>query len=184
MILIRNGSGLSHGAQTALSRIMSDPSRHLRIIVLSQSLSDFSMKFRSHLLHLRYTAPSKDELYEMVFKVFQAERFGFEDDLPMAVATGFYTRTHHVPFVQFGSFLESKFNARKALLLAEACKVKEITSGASVPQYDWIAHLQQTARQIVHRQDSDSVLSVRNRLTHLVLNMVPTNQIFQVIQYN
>ena len=71
-------------------------------------------------------------------------------------------------------------NLRKALLLAEVCKVKAIKDG-NPPDYDWEIYLKETARKIVEQQSPNQVLVVRARLYELLVRLIPPNIIFQVI---
>ena len=70
-------------------------------------------------------------------------------------------------------------NLRKALLLGEVCKVKDITNG-DPPAYDWEEFLDKTGKMILRNQSPTQILQVRTNLYELIVRLIPANIIFQV----
>ena len=75
---------------------------------------------------------------------------------------------------------KSNRNLRRALLLAEACRVRQypFTPDQHVEELDWEVYLKQTAHAILQEQTPTKLLEVRGRLYELLTHCIPPDVIF------
>lgn len=76
---------------------------------------------------------------------------------------------------------QSDRNLRRALLMAEACKVQQypFTANQTVAKLDWQVFLRETAAQVLLEQTPARLEKVRERLYELLAQGVPADTIFR-----
>ena len=71
-------------------------------------------------------------------------------------------------------------NLRRAILLAEACRVNQypFSPDQEVMDLDWETYLKQTAQTILQEQTPRQLMEVRSRLYELLTHCIPPDVIF------
>ena len=64
--------------------------------------------------------------------------------------------------------------------MAEEVNLKGGCEAEDVTEYDWVRHLSETARLIMHCRSAKAIGQVRARLFVILHQMIPTEKIFQV----
>ncbi|CBY21333.1 unnamed protein product [Oikopleura dioica] len=160
VIVITEANRLTKDAQHGLRRTMEKYMSTCRMILLSESTSKLIPALRSRCLGIRVQAPSTEEVKQCLMQACEIERFEMTDE-------------------QINRIVKlSDRNLRKALLLGEVCKVKNITNG-DPPAYDWEEFLDKTGKMILRNQSPSQILQVRTNLYELIVRLIPANIIFQ-----
>ena len=75
---------------------------------------------------------------------------------------------------------KSDRNLRRAILLAEACRVNQypFAPDQQVMDLDWETYLKQTAQAILQEQTPRKLMEVRGRLYELLTHCIPSDVIF------
>ncbi|CAB4061556.1 RFC3_5 [Lepeophtheirus salmonis] len=117
---------------------------------------------KSRCLSIRIPAPSADDIIQILVTVSKKEGCL----LPMELARRITEKSNR--------------NLRRALLLTEACKVKQypFVDGQDIVDLDWEVYLKDTARMIVSEQTPKKLLEVRGRLYELLGHCIPPDEIF------
>ncbi|OQV13255.1 Replication factor C subunit 3 [Hypsibius exemplaris] len=161
VVVLTEVDRLTRDAQQALRRTMEKYSASCRLILCCNSISKVIPAIRSRCLNIRVAAPTEEEISRIVMNVFREERITLPADLAKKIAH------------------QSNRNLRRALLMAEATKVKQypFPAGATPVIADWEQYLDTTARMIAERQDAPRLLEIRSRLYELLSHCIPATLI-------
>ena len=162
VVIITDVDRLSKDAQHALRRTMEKYMTTCRIILCANSTSKVIPAIQSRCLLVRIPAPTHDEIITVLQAIAKKENCPLPVDLAQRVAE------------------KSNRNLRRAILLLEACRVKQspLTADQQVMELDWEVFLKQTAVEILREQTPQKLLDVRNRLYELMSHCIPPDAIF------
>merc|ERR1712107_933240 len=121
---------------------------------------------RSRCLAVRVAAPSHQDIVTAITVVAKKEGCSLPKELASRIAE------------------KSGRNLRRAILMAEACKVAQYPFSVTQPiqDLDWEVYLKETANQIVKEQSPRQLAEVRTRLYELIAHCIPPEVIFVGIQ--
>uniref|UniRef100_A0A7S2RDF6 Replication factor C subunit 3 n=1 Tax=Mucochytrium quahogii TaxID=96639 RepID=A0A7S2RDF6_9STRA len=165
VVFLSDCDSLTKAAQHGLRRTMEKYVRSCRLILCCENLSKVIEPLRSRCLAIRVPAPTHDEICS-VLKNVSTRAFGqIPDQNISSIATA------------------SGRNLRRAILMAEACKVDGSETNR-VPLPDWELYIKKIANQMMKNQSPNSLLECRKMVYDLLGNCIPATVIFQHLVKN
>ena len=167
VVLLTDADRMTKQAQHGLRRTMEKYAASCRIIMMCESLSKIIEPVRSRCLAIRVPAPSVDQVADTVKRTCDKELVRASPNLVSSIARG------------------SNRNVRRALLMAEACRVQAASAvlGDDVPVQvpDWERYIALMAKDIIGTQTPMALLDVRTKLYELLSNCIPPELIFRTL---
>jgi len=162
VVVVNEADKLSKDAQHALRRTMEKYMATCRIFLVANSTSKVIPAIRSRCLIVRVAAPTAEQVAAVVQSVARKEGCTMPDTLAKRIAE------------------KSGRNLRRALLMAQACRVQQypFSDDQEVRDLDWELYLRETAHHILRDQTPAQLLVVRQRLYELLTHCIPADVIF------
>ena len=157
VVVLTETDKLTKDAQHALRRTMEKYMATCRVILVTNSTSKVIPAIRSRCLAIRVSAPSLEDISNVITEVAKKEGCTLPPQLAQRIAE------------------KSKRNLRRAILMVEACKVAQYPFSAQqeIQELDWELYLRETANQIVQEQSPRKLNEVRARLYELISHCIP-----------
>ncbi|KAI8831608.1 P-loop containing nucleoside triphosphate hydrolase protein [Chytriomyces cf. hyalinus JEL632] len=166
VVILNEADSLSKDAQHALRRTMEKYMNNLRVILCTNSTSRIIGPIRSRCLLVRVAAPSADEITTVLTKVGIKEDFSIPHEFALKIAE------------------KSNGNLRRALLMLESAKVKQMSFASQIPLTDWENYISETARAIVAEQTPKKLQEIRGRLYELLTHCIAPEIILKTLLFD
>ncbi|KAH7725571.1 activator 1 subunit [Aphelenchoides avenae] len=162
VVVLMEADNLTKDAQHGLRRTMEKYASTCKIILCCESMSKVIDPLKSRCMVIRVAAPSDVEVREGIKAVCKKEKVTATDV--------FLDRL----------VIKSEGNMRRALLLLEATASQhgDELDAQPVMEPEWETYVRDTAKLMLQRQTSDTLLEVRQRFYELHSRCIPISEIF------
>lgn len=164
-VIINEADSLTRDAQAALRRTMEKYSRNIRLIMICDSMSSIIAPIKSRCLLLRSSAPTNDEVVEILSNVVEKENVILDSGAILNKITG-----------------ESKGNLRTALLMLETMALNnemKLNSNTDIIKPDWIAVIGKLAIKIRKERNVQCLMECRSIMYDLLSHCIPAKLILE-----
>ncbi|KAK8811414.1 hypothetical protein WA158_003148 [Blastocystis sp. Blastoise] len=163
IVVLNEVDNLSRNAQAALRRTMEKYTSSCRLILCCENPGRVIDPVKSRCLNIRLSAPSNQEVVNVLNEVSRYERV----TLPPVLATRIAQASHR--------------NIRRAILTLETLsKVRNpLDNNMDIPLMDWEQYILTMATEIVQEQSPQCLLKQREKLYDLLGNCIPANIIIK-----
>jgi replication factor C subunit 3/5 len=136
-----------------------------RIILCCCSTSKVIPAIRSRCLCLKVSAPSNDEISNILRQTCKLEGLQMPVELAQRITA------------------QSNRNLRRALLVSEALFTVQypFTANQEISEPDWEQYIKETSRMIIQQQNAEKIVTIRERLYELLCHCIPPNVIFRAL---
>ncbi|XP_065340347.1 replication factor C subunit 3 [Cloeon dipterum] len=168
VIVITEVDNLSKSAQHALRRTMEKYVSTCRLILIANSTARVIPAIKSRCLGIRVAAPSSEMISTTLQNICRKEGLNLPKELSMKISNA------------------SGRNLRRAILMTEACKVKQypFTNNQEVVVPDWEIYIAKTATMAVQEQSPQCLQNIRERIYELLTHGIPAEIIFRGLLKN
>lgn len=165
VVVLAESERLSKQAQAGLRRTMEKFSGHCRLVLICNSISKITPPLRSRCLCIRIPAPEHEQVATAIVNIAKKE----QSPCPIELARNISVAADR--------------NLRRALLMAEACKVQHspLTADQPVPLPDWEIYIGKIAKEIMQEQSPNKLLQVRDMVYELLTNCIPADIIITTL---
>lgn len=182
VVVLMEVDRLSKQAQHALRRTMEKHTSSCRLILCCNSSSKVIDPIRSRCVGIRVGAPTKDEICQVLSKVCAKEAIRENPVLLSRIAK------------------ESDRNLRRAILMLEACCVKQyvrsarvdgkfinvlhrqpLTDDQMIPKAEWDEYTFSLANLMLQEQSPAGLLKARDKVYDLLANCIPADILMQTL---
>jgi len=163
VIVLNEVDKMSRDAQAALRRTMEKYTSACRFILICNNACKVIEPVRSRCVALRIPAPTKGDIKKVLQEVSKKENTALPEPLAERIA------------------IASNRNLRRALLMVEACKVKQspLTDDQAVEVADWERFIGIIATNVLEEQTPQRLLAVRGQMYELLAACIPADLIMQ-----
>ena len=163
VIVLNEVDKMSRDAQAALRRTMEKYTSSCRFILVCNNACKVIEPVRSRCVALRVPAPAKGDIKKVLNAVCAKERVPLPEGLGERVA------------------VTANRNLRRALLMLEACKVKQtpMLDSQEVEIADWEKFISVIASNILEEQTPQKLLQIRGQVYELLSACIPPEMIMQ-----
>jgi len=157
VVVLNEVDKLSREAQHALRRTMEKYISTCRLILCCNSISKVTEPVRSRCLAIRVSAPTHQEIIQVLNMVSKKEGIILPVELAKRIAE------------------QSERNLRKALLMLESARVKQypFQPDQTIDKADWEEFIAQLGKEIVEEQSPKRLIAVRSKLYELLTHCIP-----------
>ncbi|KAI8907836.1 P-loop containing nucleoside triphosphate hydrolase protein [Gorgonomyces haynaldii] len=168
IVVFNEAEGMSRDAQAGLRRTMEKYAKNIRIILCCNSTSKIIPPIRSRCLGIRIGAPNTNEICQVIKTVINNEGLEIPEGLVRRLAN------------------QSQGNLRKALLMAEACRVQQypFTPSQPIPTTDWEQMIKEMSQTILREQSAKSLQTIRQQMYQLQANCIPADVIIKQLLFD
>lgn len=163
VIVLNEVDKMSRDAQAALRRTMEKYTTACRFILVCNNACKVIEPVRSRCVALRVPAPTSSDMKKVMAQVCSKERVALPDGLGDKVAA------------------TANRNMRRALLMLEACKVKQcpMVDNQEVEVPDWEKFISVICNSILEEQTPQRLLVIRGQIYELLSAVIPPEMIMQ-----
>ncbi|KAK9454144.1 P-loop containing nucleoside triphosphate hydrolase protein [Dipodascopsis uninucleata] len=167
VVVINEADYLTRDAQAALRRTMEKYSPNIRLILLANSTSNIIAPIKSRTLLIRVSAPTHEEITEVLQSVAKKEHIELPQEFAWKIAN------------------DSGRNLRKALLMFEsAWSINgEITKSTAIPPPDWEVVIASIVDDIIQEHSAARILKVRAKFYELLSHCIPAHIILKTLLF-
>eukprot|EP00927_Polykrikos_kofoidii_P013182 TRINITY_DN15721_c0_g1_i2.p1 TRINITY_DN15721_c0_g1~~TRINITY_DN15721_c0_g1_i2.p1 ORF type:complete len:385 (+),score=63.29 TRINITY_DN15721_c0_g1_i2:94-1155(+) len=163
VVVIDEAGSLSAEAQAALRRTMERYMKTCRIILTSDIASKIIAPLRSRCLAVRVSAPTPEQIRDILMKVAALEKQKIPPELAYNIA------------------MKTNQDLRRALLVLESTCVQAsaLTKDMPLPEEAWDAAVGRVAKMIMQEQTPKMAMEVRGKLYELLAACLPADFILK-----